>query len=217
MEISHFIARYPRIFHMANAGSWPSIHARGLLSATAALDRLNVSGPLRAKFEDRHRPEMASIRPGLSDDIVLRDQKPMPPSRIERALPRAVSAADWYRLINGKVFFWAQRERLLRLLNSYGEFEHDVLTVDTASLLSSHASRVRLCHMNSGNTWPMPHPRDASIFKPIDEYPVRPSGLPQKEVVELVIEYGVPDIKDHVLEVTRMRGSEVLGSLWRRT
>ena len=141
----------------------------------------------------------------------------MPPSRIERALPPAVSAADWYRLINGKVFFWAQRERLLRLLNSYGEFEHDVLTVDTASLLSSHASRVRLCHMNSGNTWPMPHPRDASIFKPIDEYPVRPSGLPQKEVVELVIEYGVPDIKDHVLEVTRMRGSEELGSLWRRT
>lgn len=217
MEISHLIARYPRIFHMANAGSWSSIHARGLLSATAALDRLNVSGPLRAKFEDRHRPEMASIHPGLSDDIVLRDQKPMPPSRIERALPPAVSAADWYRLINGKVFFWAQRERLLRLLNSYGEFEHDVLTVDTASLLSSHASRVRLCHMNSGNTWPMPHPRDASIFKPIDEYPVRPSGLPQKEVVELVIEYGVPDIKDHVLAVTRMRGAEELGSLWRRT
>ncbi|MBA0250510.1 hypothetical protein CR156_14870 [Stenotrophomonas lactitubi] len=216
MDINFLVNRYPQVFHMANAGSWPSIRDRGLLSATAALDILNVSGPERAGFEDRHRPEMASIHPGLSDDIVLRDQKPMPPKRIEMALPSDVSAADWYRLINGKVFFWARKERLLRLLNSYRDFEHDVLTLDTSSLLTSHASRVRLCHMNSGNTWPMPHPRDASIFKSIDEYPVRPSGLPQKEVVELVIEYGVPDIKNHVVAVTRMRGSDELGVVWSR-
>ncbi|UUF01494.1 hypothetical protein NDY25_16315 [Xanthomonas hortorum pv. pelargonii] len=134
MDLSKLIDRYPRVYHMAQAGSWPSIQARGLFSTTGALDSLGVEGDRRTHFEAEHRPEMASLRPHSPDDIVLRDQKPMPPGRLAHALPAHVTPEQWYRLINGKVFFWAERERLLRLLNSYGEFEHDVLTIDTASL-----------------------------------------------------------------------------------
>jgi hypothetical protein len=48
-----------------------------------------------------------------------------------------------------RVFFWVKEERLRRLLTAaeYVDFEHDVLTVDTASLLSamSRISRATSC------------------------------------------------------------------------
>jgi hypothetical protein len=56
---------------------------------------------------------------------------------------------QWYKLINSRVFFWVKEERLHRLLTAaeYVDFEHDVLTVDTASLLSamSRISRATSC------------------------------------------------------------------------
>jgi hypothetical protein len=214
--IEKLVERYPYTYHMAEANTWTSIRRRGLLSATAALDALKVSGARRTQLESDHRPEMLSLHPGHADDIVLRDQRPMPPGRLRHALPPDLSPKEWYQLISNTVFFWVSKERLGRLLRSYGTEEHDVLEVDTASLVGSHADRTWLCHMNSGNTWPIPHRRDTSIFKRIPDYPVNRSGRPTKEVVELVIDYSVPDITSHVVNVTRMRGDEVLGTVWRR-
>lgn len=216
MLLEKLIERYPNVYHMAEADTWASIQHRGLLSASAALDALGVTGSRRTLLESGHRPDMMSLHAGHSDDIVLRDQKPMPPGRLLHALPPNLPPAQWYRLINSKVFFWVSAERLGRLLRSYGSVEHDVLRVDTARLLASHADRTWLCHMNSGNTWPMPHRRDADIFKRIPDYPVNRAGNPTKEVVELVIDYAVPDISDHVVEVLRMKGDEDLGTVWRR-
>lgn len=201
---------------MAEADTWTSIRNRGLLSATAAIDALGVAGTRRAQLESGHRPEMMSLRPGHADDIVLRDQRPMPPGRLRHALPPELTPERWYELINSKVFFWVSSERLGRLLRSYGTVQHDVLRVDTASLLANHADRTWLCHMNSGNTWPIPHRRDAEIFKRIPDYPVNNAGNPAKEVVELVIDYAVPDIANHVVDVRRMRADEVLGIVWSR-
>ncbi len=211
------IDRYPCIYHVAGAGTWPSIQRRGLLSTSAALDALGITGERREAIEGGHRPAMLSLHPGAPDDIVLRDQKPMPPSRLARALPADISAEHWYRLINAKVFFWVSPERLGRLLRSYGDQPHDVLRVDTACLLGVHAAQVSLCHMNSGNTLPFPLRRDPSIFRRISDYPVRRSGAPVKEVVELVVDYAVPDIARHVLDVTRMQGDQRLESTWRST
>lgn len=212
---AQLIDRYPRIYHVAGAGTWPSIQQRGLLSTSAALDALGIAGARREAIEGGHRPAMLSLNPGAPDDIVLRDQGPMPPSRLARALPPDVSAEHWYRLINAKVFFWVSPERLGRLLRSYGDQPHEVLRVDTASLLDVHATKVSLCHMNSGNTLPFPLPRDPSIFRRIADYPVKRTGAPVKEVVELVVDYAVPDIAHHVLDVARMQGDQHMGVIWR--
>lgn len=215
MNIEHLIARYPRIYHMAEAGTWPSIRQRGLLSASATLDFFGVKGRARAAYEKEQRQTMMEVLPDRADRIVLRDQKPMPPDRLARALTDGTSPAEWYALINSKVFFWAQEHRLLTLLNArdYRRKEHDVLSINSETLIRQYADRMRLCHMNSGNTWPMPHQRDVSAFKSISDYPVRRNGAPAKEVVEIVVEYSVPDIARHVIEVRRMKGSEVLAQI----
>ncbi|SKA21088.1 DUF7002 family protein [Novilysobacter spongiicola] len=214
MLAKNVVSRYPTIYHMAEAGTWESIRERGLMSTTAVLDHLGIQGVDRAPFETLHRAAMARV--GENAGIVLRDQIPMPPQRLEQALVDGTTPEQWYRLINGKVFFWAQEHRMHRLLNYYGDTEHDVLHVDTKSLLADHANDVWLCHMNSGNTLPIPHHRGIDVFKRIDAYPETRTGRPAKEVVEIVVDYAVPNIAAHVVRVYRMRGSAQQSLIWER-
>ncbi|KAA3532558.1 hypothetical protein FOM00_29160 [Pseudomonas sp. ST1] len=213
MDLDRLIELYPRIYHMAECGAWDSIRTRGLMSATAVLDHLAVGDGERARFESEHRSEKMDVRAGHPSNIVLRDQKPMPEGRLMQALTDGTTPREWYELINHKVFFWAEEARLHRLLGArdYRRLEHDVLTLDSSAFIPAYADAIWLCHMNSGNTWPMPHRRGTEIFRRIPDYPVKRSGNPDKNVVELVVDYAVPDIANFVLEVRRMRGSEVLG------
>lgn len=215
MKIEKIIELYPNLYHMAERDTWKSIKSRGLLSTTAVLDYFDVKGTDRAQFESEHRPEKMEILPGNSHKILIRDQKPMPPGRLAKALKDGITTEDWYRIINNKVFFWASESRLYRLLNAraYRNLEHEVLTIDTASLVRAYSERIWLCHMNSGNTWPKPHARGANTFCRIPDYPVKRSENPVKEVVELVVDYSVPDISKYVVEVRRIKGDELLGKI----
>jgi hypothetical protein len=199
---------------MAEGGTWPSIKANGLLSTAAVLNRFGIRGGARAVFEDEHRPEKMVVGP-TNGGIVIRDQKPMAPDRLSKALSDGTTPREWYRLLNGMVFMWARQERLYRLLSarSYRALEHDVLTIDSGRLLNSYASRAWLCHMNSGNTFPYPQPRGKELFKRIPDYPSKKNGNPAKDIVEVVVDYSVPDIRDFVVNVQRMRGDEVVANI----
>jgi hypothetical protein len=214
MLIEKLFETYPYIYHMAERETWGSIRERGLLSTSAVLNLFGLKGNARRKFESEHRLEMLSVLPGEPNQIRLRDQKPMAPGRLRQALIDGTTPEQWYQLINGKVFFWAERHRLIRLLNSYGDEEHDVLTIDTRSLVNAHLKKVWLCHMNSGNTWPIPHRRGIDIFQRIQDYPTKKNGKPLKTVVEVLVDHGVPDIAEHVVAVHRMKGESVLQEIW---
>ncbi|MBD3810807.1 MAG: hypothetical protein IE917_01135 [Betaproteobacteria bacterium] len=215
MEVAALIDRYPRLYHMAEKDSWPSIKARGLLSTSAALDRYQTQGAQRMALEEEHRPEKITLGAG-DDQIVLRDQKPMEPSRLQEALVDGTTPSQWYKLLNGKVFMWAEEHRLFQLLNArhYRNLEHDVLTIDTAQLIATYRDAIWLCHMNSGNTFPIPHHRRLDTFKRIRDYPTKKNqSIPAKEVVEVVVDYSVPDIASYVVEVRRMKGNITLGQI----
>lgn len=215
MDLERLIQLYPRVYHMAERGAWDSIRARGLMSTTAALDHHQIKGADRARFESEHRGQKMDVRAGHPSSIVLRDQKPMPEGRLMRALTDGTTPRQWYAFINEKVFFWAKEERLYRLLGArdYRNLEHDVLTLDSRVFIPAYAEKIWLCHMNSGNTWPVPHRRGKDIFCRIPDYPVKRSGDPVKTVVELVVDYAVPNISDFVIEVRRMQDSKVLGRI----
>lgn len=212
--MARFIATYPRLYHMAEVGTWPSIKLHGLLSTTAVLDKVAIQGAARAQYETEHRPTKMAVGQGAAA-IVLRDQMPMPPDRIANALVDGTTPSQWYAFLNRKVFMWAEEERLLTLLNAraYRKLEHDVLTIDTASLVAKYKDRISLCRMNSGNTFPMWHARGLEDFKPIEAYPAKKSGAPKLAVVEVVVDYAVPDMADYVIQVRRMKANEVLANL----
>jgi hypothetical protein len=98
---------------------------------------------------------------------------------------------------------------------------HDVLTVDTGSLVRAHAGRIRLSPINSGATlYPNAPARGTQTFLPIEDYPWREHHRRKtisRAVTELAVIDGVPDIVDHIVRVERRRRTEVLAVLLDRS
>ncbi|MEL6954987.1 MAG: hypothetical protein AAFY73_07900 [Pseudomonadota bacterium] len=214
-ELEELITNCPTLFHMAERGSWGSIKQFGLMSTSALLDHYAVQPPRRTQIESRHRPASVEVTGTDLPRAVVRDQIPMSDSGLRRALPDRLSPSDWYELLNAKAFFWLSEERLHKLTNAkaYRDQEHDVLEVNTRSLIEAHREAIWFCPINSGCTKPMPHPRDESIFARISDYPYahwRKRRGPRERVVELAVDHSVRDIRDHVRRVVVKRGTEVL-------
>lgn len=215
-------ARYPVLFHMAEIGSWPTIAQHGLLSTTALLDLFEVKGAKRQALESSHRPDGTSITHPSHGSAVIRDQKPMDDKGLIRALGDGLTPADWYRLLNGMVFFWLDRKRLETLLGAkaYRSKRQTVLTISTARLLARHADRVMLSPINSGCTKPFPHPRGRDTFLPLDQYPFETWDQKRRgrdAVVELTVKHSVPDIKDVVTRVEEVGAGQQGILLWEET
>jgi hypothetical protein len=220
LEIDELCRAYPRLYHMATAGSWPNLRERGLLSTTALLDLFEVRGAERATIESVRRPESVRLTHRRHGGVVVRDQKPMTDAKVA-ACVRGMTPAEWYRLLNGKVYFWLSERRLGRMLGArpYRGDEHCVLTLDTRSLVTAHAARITLSPINSGAMIRNPPPRGRETFAPIGAYPFdawRRKRGKADAVVELAVEYSVSDVGRHVIAVERRRGTEVLETLWRR-
>jgi hypothetical protein len=217
-ELDELLTDCPTLFHMAERGSWQSICKRGLLSTTALLDLYKIKGKERAKIESERRPQGVPLTAPALPRAVVRDQQPMDDAGLRRCLPPHIAPADWYRLLNSKVFFWLTRERLLLLLGArpYRNESHDVIEVQSRSLVQAYYDKIWLCPMNSGCTKPFPHPRDAQTFRRIPDYPYAERRRKKKageRVVELAVDYGVPDIQKFVVRAVEMRGDAIIRSL----
>lgn len=198
--------RWPRLYHMAEAGSWESVKRHGLLSTTALLDLFGISCAQRDAIEAGRRPESVPIHHPDHGIAWIRDNKPINETVLRRTLT-GMSEPDWYRTLNGRVFFWLSERRLEKLRNAppYRHREHDILTVDTKSLVDAYATEIELCHLNSGAVHPAAdYPRGAGSFQPIASYPWpdRHATAPAEPIVELTIPYAVPDIDRFVIDVT---------------
>jgi len=206
---------------MAEEGSWFGICRYGLLSTTALLDLYEIEGSDREAVETSHRPESVEISHPVYGSAVIRDQKPMSDSALSACLKGDLTPRDWYVLLNGRVFFWATRERLLRLLNgrAYRGRIHDVLTVDTPSLVNDRRAEILLCPYNSGSTLFNAAPRGLDTFQSIEDYPFeewRSRRGNNDAVVEVAVRYSVPNAVDYVIRVEQMKGGAVLQTIWER-
>src|SRR5882762_11831030 len=86
--------RFPRLYHMAQLGSWTSIQKHGLLSTTALLDLFESRGDERFRIESCHRPESIPIVHPIHGRAVIRDQKPMSDRSVRKALVGGLKPAD---------------------------------------------------------------------------------------------------------------------------
>lgn len=196
--------RYPVLYHMASFGSWPSIAAHGLLSTVSLLELFQVKEPQRTELVTRQRRESVEIIHPKYGKALIRDQKPLSEKNLARCLD-GCTAEEWYRVLNERVFFWLDRNRLHTLMSAseYIGKRHTILQLDSASLVQEYENRIELAHMNTGNTRPFPHPRSPATFRPMAAYPyAERKRLPDySAVVELTVLDGVLDVKDFVLKV----------------
>lgn len=206
ISAEELVRRHPRLFHMAEVGSWPGIERHGLLSTTALLDLFGLRGEEREALEARRRPRSVRIEHPLHGQAVIRDQQPMHDTGLLRCLEGGLTPTQWYRILNAQVFFWLDGERLERLLKAraYRNRRQTVLTVDTACLLSRHEARVRLCAINSGATLYKPQPRGRDSFMALADWTHKHG--PRGDIVELTVQHSVPDLQACVLHVEERGG-----------
>lgn len=212
MEPERLASRYPVLYHMAEDESWQSIQQHGLLSTSALLDRFEVEGEERLAIESARRPEIVRIEHPEHGAAFIRDNKPMQEKSLEKCL-HGMTPREWYERLNRRVFFWVEWDRLLKLLGAraYKDRPHLVLEVEMAGLLKRHTDRVTLSPMNSGATFALgPAPRGPDTFRRIADHP------DEKPVVELTVDYSVPDIVDFTISVTRWHGAHLRGEVWNR-
>jgi hypothetical protein len=213
-ELKELVADCPTLYHMAELGSWPSIQERGLLSTSALLDLYEKEGKERYSIEEARRDKSVVLKGANLPPAVVRDQLPMTDAGLLRCLPKHISPSDWYKMLNQKTFFWLTTDRLRRLLNAgtYRNKAHDVLEVTTQGILDNYFDKIWFCPMNSGNTKPVPHPRDDKTFLRIPDYPYsdwKPKRARGDRVVEFAVDCGIPDIAKFVTRVVEMQGNKV--------
>ena len=197
----------PFVYHLAEAENWRSIRRNGLFSTRALLDRTGIDGSMRAVIEREHRPQRTILPNGL----IIRDQKPMPPATLERCLV-GLTVTQWYELLNSKVFFWFDIERLNRQRRACDSFPQVVLKVATDRLLDRYAAQTAFTPINSGNARRKPALRGAATFVPYSTWVKtawlseaqglgvrpRPRGHPP---VELTVADSLLDVMDFVVSV----------------
>jgi hypothetical protein len=206
---------------VAEAGAWPSIRNRGLRSTTALLDLFQIDGERRILLESRRRPRSEEIGHPELGTATIRDQGPMSDSALRKCLRGGMTPRQWYELLNRKVFFWVTPERVKGLLEArrYRSETHTVITVNTASLLERYINEITLSPINSGSTLYNPQPRGRRTFSALTDYPFidrrKKRGI-GNAVAELAVDYGVPDILEHVVRVEHRRGARITEVLYER-
>jgi hypothetical protein len=103
-----------------------------------------------------------------------------------------LTPSEWYSILNERVFFWTNRDRLNRFLAVYKGEPCKVLEVDTAKLVERYEPQIELCHINSGATRMPNHLRSKASFRSVYEFPYSAKHKP----AELTVLGHIEDILD---------------------
>lgn len=218
-ELEDVLRGCPILYHMAEAGSWRSIRAQGLLSTTSLLDLHRVEGPEREAIEARRRPTSRLLETSGIGRALIRDNGPISDAGLAPLLDDGLTTTQWYRLLNARVFFWPSRDRLLRLMRAYPLQDHDVLEVDSRELVGACRPAVTLSPINSGAIGQARKRRGLGTFLPIEAYPYADRRhMPRaKRIAEVAVLGSVPRIESIARRVVRMRDGKEVQVVWDRS
>ncbi len=135
------------LYHLAETTNLASIQMYGLMSTERLAARVGWSTAEREAFLATHRPRDVVLPNGT----FIRHQAPMPPALLGPALHAGLTPADWYRIINGHVFFWFDRARMERHRAACGGRPQTLLVFDATEVLRAYGERTFVARFNLGN------------------------------------------------------------------
>ena len=193
---------FERLYHLAEADNLGSILEHGLMSTKRLLDMARI-------FEPQHRILLRSHRPDnvrLSEGILIRDQRPMPPAALARALEGGLEPSDWYALLNGFVFFWSNRERMERQRRACGNRSQVVLTFDSSALLDRFGAEAFVSPINSGNARRRAARRGRDTLVPYRVWSREgwPTGRRTRPPAEFLFGCVIPTQAPYLVDVTKV-------------
>lgn len=220
MRRDQLIEVHPTLYHMAEADAWESVVQHGLLSTSHLLDLYEVDGAERGAIESARRRDSVVITSRKHGTAVIRDNKPLAERRLAACLS-GMSPADYYRLLNERVFFWPTSRRLEGLLRAraYRARPHLVITVDTQRLLDGHGSRVSLSTINSGAALFSAPARGPETFRSIADFDfdlARQRRSRSTAIAEVAVTGGVKPILEVADQAAIIAPDGAERTIWRR-
>ena len=181
-----FAALHPVLTHYAEAGAHEGIRARGLPPAATLAPHLDMAVPRPSAVEFGH--------------AVPSDNTPLLGPGLARCLDDGLTPEDWLRILNDRVFLWAEEANgagFLRARLRLGRAT-ERLRFDTARLLTPVWDRAEITPINSGSAIRKPARRGLSTFAPLAtlDYDAwrrsrRTKGLDR--VREVAVRGGIPE------------------------
>lgn len=209
MNIDDLVAKYPKLFHMADKRNWHNITKHGLLSTTALLDLYEYHGHKRSEIESQLRTKEFLISHTNYGVAVIRDQDPMRDRPSEGMYLKncldGIGPREWFEFLNRKTFFWTTEKGLNFMLGArlYRNGSHYVLTVNTRKLLDQHADNVELSAINSGSLYGMKK-RSRETFQSITQFHA-------PWINELTVDYSISNILDLIISVDECKSHRDIG------
>ncbi len=103
---------HPRLWHVTAADAVPSILDRGLLTTADILARWGVDPTQRDGYLTRRRPVPVTLTHPALGSIVINDNAPLNERKLTAVLDDGLTAPDWLRMLNSRLFFFVDRTSL---------------------------------------------------------------------------------------------------------
>lgn len=177
MDLRQLATKFPKLWHVTFAGGWAGIHRNRLLRA------VDVDPTHAASI----RPEPQVVQWDHGGAIVLRDQvrsRTDPPASLD-----GVSPSQWWRLINGRVYFFPREADAERLVTAYlsKRRPQEVIKFRTTPALEDVATSVEVATVNAGvfprHSGPS---RGQATFVPLGQFPHTQVSAMEITVIERV-------------------------------
>lgn len=158
-------AQLPKhIYHCTYETNRESIERFGLLPATTLM---SMASPDASVLTSRtFRKDMVRLDSG----VLLRDQSPMPPAALLGCLANGLHPADWYALVNARVFFWVDLGRARAHIAANRLYSQVLYTISTERLLASCAAMIEVTPINVGYARRRAARRGPQTFVPLNRW-----------------------------------------------
>ena len=192
-------ARHPRLYHVTSPAALSGIRRLGLLSTSRLLDLYEVTGSERAAIERNRRPKIRLLTHPDHGEALITDNRPLFEKNLTICLDDGLSPPDWFAMLNRRVFFWVNEQRLGKFLEAQRSLGLDrlVIELDTLSVATRHQEQMELCPINSGSAQRRAARRGLSTFSPLLKHDyatwqrLRPKSTPDRIVEVMVVDAAV--------------------------
>jgi hypothetical protein len=204
--------RHPRLYHVTAPGALERMAEYGLLPTSALLDLFGVPPERRVDIEGRPRSAEVTIEHPTFGMAVISDNTPLSVRALANRLDDGLRPSEWLQMLNERVFFWADREGLARLLGSKANRnrKRDVLVVDTLSLARKYHADMAISPINTGAAIRRPARRGLATFASLADYTYaewRSLRGRRDRILEVSVRCEITDMWAHLVDVVSCVGA----------
>lgn len=152
MTPEQFLNRCKTICHVGPAGVWEQISQHGFQTAEQLIWQADLSDEERKELLSAPRRESVELRV-RGQRVILRDQGPLFARKdLKTVLDSGLDVSDWIRLLNQRVYFFADQTSMQKLLDKYVQMDgaQDVIWLSPLKLLEAEGVRLELTSQNTG-------------------------------------------------------------------